>query len=164
MKKIFTMLSSFIFIILVITLTIKSYYAHKTCYLNIEYLQNAKYVDIVGEIYLKDYTNIKTITDKNAIKKIVHYLNNIPLVSVYGYFDESSREFIIPELLKNNKSSSMSDNERYGFLIFYDAKGIEIGRIIFHNEKYIEGLNYHAYKVQNEEMNIISELEELDLK
>ena len=123
-----------------------------------------KYVDIVGEIYLKDYTNIKTITDKNAIKKIVHYLNNIPLVSVYGYFDESSREFIIPELLKNNKSSSMSDNERYGFLIFYDAKGIEIGRIIFHNEKYIEGLNYHAYKVQNEEMNIISELEELDLK
>ena len=158
------MLSGFIFIILVITLTIKFYYAHKTCYLNIEYLQNSKYVDIVGEIYLKDYTNIKTITDKNAIKKIVHYLNNIPLVSVYGYFDESSREFIIPELLKNNKSSSMSDNERYGFLIFYDAKGIEIGRIIFHNEKYIEGLNYHAYKVQNEEMNIISELEELDLK
>ena len=158
------MLSGFIFIILVITLTIKSYYAHKICYLNIEYLQNAKYVDIVGEIYLKDYTNIKTITDKNAIKKIVNYLNNIPLVSVYGYFDESSREFIIPELLKNNKSSSMSDNERYGFLIFYDAKGIEIGRIIFHNEKYIEGLNYHAYKVQNEEMNIISELEELDLK
>ena len=158
------MLSSFIFIILVITLTIKFYYAHKTCYLNIEYLQNAKYVDIVGEIYLKDYTNIKTITDKNAIKKIVHYLNNIPLVSVYGYFDESSREFIIPELLKNDRSSSMQDNERYGFLIFYDAKGIEIGRIIFHNEKYIEGLNYHAYKVQNEEMNIISELEELDLK
>lgn len=158
------MLSGFIFIILVITLTIKSYYAHKICYLNIEYLQNAKYVDIVGEIYLKDYTNIKTVTDKNAIKKIVNYLNNIPLVSVYGYFDESSREFIIPELLKNNKSSSMSDNERYGFLIFYDAKGIEIGRIIFHNEKYIEGLNYHAYKVQNEEMNIISELEELDLK
>lgn len=158
------MLSGFIFIILVITLTIKSYYAHKICYLNIEYLQNAKYVDIVGEIYLKDYTNIKTVTDKNAIKKIVNYLNNIPLVSVYGYFDESSREFIIPELLKNNKSSSMQDNERYGFLIFYDAKGIEIGRIIFHNEKYIEGLNYHAYKVQNEEMNIISELEELDLK
>lgn len=158
------MLSGFIFIILVITLTIKSYYAHKICYLNIEYLQNAKYVDIVGEIYLKDYTNIKTVTDKNAIKKIVNYLNNIPLVSVYGYFDESSREFIIPELLKNNKSSSMQDNERYGFLIFYDAKGIEIGRIIFHNEKYIEGLNYHAYKVQNEEINIISELEELDLK
>lgn len=158
------MLSGFIFIILVITLTIKSYYAHKICYLNIEYLQNAKYVDLVGEIYLKDYTNIKTVTDKNAIKKIVNYLNNIPLVSVYGYFDESSREFIIPELLKNNKSSSMQDNERYGFLIFYDAKGIEIGRIIFHNEKYIEGLNYHAYKVQNEEINIISELEELDLK
>ena len=164
MKKTFAMLSGFIFIILVITLTIKSYYAHKICCLNIEYLQNAKYVDIVGEIYLKDYTNIKTVTDKNAIKKIVNYLNNIPLVSVYGYFDESSREFIIPELLKNNKSSSMSDNERYGFLIFYDAKGIEIGRIIFHNEKYIEGLNYHAYKAQNEEMNIISELEELDLK
>ena len=164
MKKTFAMLSGFIFIILVITLTIKSYYAHKICYLNIEYLQNAKYVDIVGEIYLKDYTNIKTVTDKNAIKKIVNYLNNIPLVSVYGYFDESSREFIIPELLKNNKSSSMQDNERYGFLIFYDAKGIEIGRIIFHNEKYIEGLNYHAYKVQNEEINIISELEELDLK
>lgn len=164
MRRIFVVLSGSICIILIIVFSIAFYFTHKTQYLNIESYQNSECMDIVGTIRLKDYPNTKTITDKVAIKKIVDYLNNIPLLSVYGYFDKSKREFIIPELVKDNEDSLTLDNERYGCLIFYDDKGIEKGRIILHNEKYIEGLNYHAYKVKNKEMLVISELESLDLR
>lgn len=140
------------------------YITHKTHYLNIGVYQNSEYIEVVGEIYLKDYPNMKTITDKAAIKKIVNYLDNIPLTYVYGYFDNTRHEFIIPEIVKSNKKASTHDNEKYGCLIFYNEDRIETGRIIFYNEKYVEGLNYHAYKVQNENTFIISELEELDLE
>lgn len=164
MRKAFAILSGFICVVLVIIFFTLFYFTHKTHYLNIGFYQNSEYIDVVGEIHLKDYPNMKTIADKAAIKKIVNYLNNIQLTSVYGYFDNSRREFIIPEIAKNNKNLSIQDNEKYGCLIFYNEDRIETGRIIFHNEKYVEGLNYHAYKVQNEETFIISELEELNLK
>ena len=101
---------------------------------------------------------------KRVSHKIENFLNNIPLLSVYGYFDKSKREFIIPELLESNEHSLTSDTERYGCLVFYNDDMIEKGRIMFYNEEYIEGLNYHAYKVKNKEMHIISDLESLDLK
>ena len=164
MRKSFVILSGSIFIILIIAFLTTFHFKYKTRYLHIESYQSSAYVDIVGEIHLKDYPNTKTITDTASIKKIVDYLNNIPLVSVYGYFDKSKQEFIIPELTKNKEDSSTLGNEKYGCLIFYNYDGVETGRIEFYNEKYIEGLNYHAYKAKNREMLIISELEALDLK
>lgn len=152
------------FVILIIASLTTFCFKHKTRYLHIESYQSSAYVDVIGEIYFKDYPNTKTITDTASIKKIVDYLNNIPLVSVYGYFDKSKQEFIVPELTKNKKNSSTQDDERGGCLIFYNYDRIEIGRIKFYNEKYIEGLNYNAYKVKNDETFIISELEVLDLK
>ena len=164
MRRVFIVLGGIVCLILIVSSLLFFYFTHKTHYLDIDSYQNSAYMEIVGQINLKDYPNTKIIADKMAIKKILNYLHDTPLLSVYGYFDADKREFIIPELLESKENSITADTEKYGSLVFYNDDMIEKGRVIFYNEKYIEGLNYHAYKVKNKDTYMISEIESLDLK
>ena len=69
MRKPFVVLSGSMLVILIIASLTTFYFKHKTRYLHIEAYQSSAYVDVIGEIYFKDYPNTKTITDTASIKK-----------------------------------------------------------------------------------------------
>ncbi len=77
------------------------------------------------------------------IEQIINYLNSIPLVPVS-----------IDELPANAN--------RGGMIVFYGENGIQMGDISFKGEKYlIRSFDSKAFKVKNDEIYLISGLEDL---
>lgn len=175
MKRFNLILLRSVIIIVVAVVLINFYFAHKTRYLNLAFYRissgivevAASRMEVMAGIKLKGYqnTNSYTITDKEVIKKVVDYLNSIPLVSVHSYFDKSRRVHIIPALSKlgYNFITGAGGDERSGTLRFYDDEGHEMGSVNIYNEEYISSMNYQAFKVRDKGTLIISGLEALDI-
>jgi len=82
-------------------------------------------------------------TDKEVIKKVMDYLNSIPLV------------YTTEEIF-------YSINSEKKYIRFYNERGINVGWINLHEEYLFYNGNLQAYKVRNEGTLIISGLENLD--
>ncbi len=173
MRKSYLYLILISFIIVVVSIFL--YTTHKTYYLNLSFYGKDTMIDskvaytnkipscmeIIG-INLKDGQDVLKITDKQVINLVIDYLNNVPLVPVSGYFDESMRVFVIGELSAQGYDFLKGDKEEDVLLRFYDENQIEIGNIKIYNEKYICDPNYRAYKVVDDVVaSMVSDLRSL---
>ncbi|MBR5152042.1 MAG: hypothetical protein IKW60_00735 [Clostridia bacterium] len=166
-----------IVICFVITLAlIALYITPKTCYLNLSFYNIATKVNSEGEavyiqttpsymeligVSLNDGENDVKVTDKQVINLVIDYLNNLPLVSVNGYFDKSKKVFVIKELYEQGYDFIKGNKEKDVLLRFYNDNQNEIGNIKIYNEKYICDPNYRAYKVEDDVVSIVSDLRRL---
>lgn len=177
MKKFFVTLMWVLIVAIATALLIAFWFTHRTRYLNFRLysapIEAVSSMKVPSEIKLKGYPDSNplgkkfpeptVITDKAVIKKVVDYLNSIPLVYAHSYFDERQRVHIITDLAKSGYDFIRGGNGKSGSLTFYDDKGLEIGSVQIYNDEYIVNINYQAYKVRDKGTRIISGLEELDL-
>ena len=172
MRKSYLYLIAVVFIIIVASIAL--YTTHKTYYLNLPFcdientgdyegLYNEKMpscMEVIG-IDLKSFSDGTKIIDKRVINSVIDYLNNVQLVRVAGNFDKSTRVFVIKELSAQGYDFIKGDKEKDALLRFYNESQIEIGTIKIYDEKYVCDSNYRAYKVRNESVSIIRDLEKL---
>ena len=150
MKRFYIILICSLIIIIVASILINFYLTHKTRYLNYYYTHSAveriSYIELGTGIRLKGYADQTIFTDKRIIKKVMDYLNSIPL-------------------LPAPKDTPVPHNIRKDTIIgIYDEEGFETGWVIFGGENYIRrSLDGKLFKARDEETKIISGLEELDL-
>lgn len=117
-------------------------------------------MEVIG-IDLKSFSNGTKIIDKRVINSVIDYLNNVQLIRVAGNFDKSTRVFVIKELSAQGYDFNKGDKEKDALLRFYNESQIEIGTIKIYNDKYICDPNYRAYRVRDESVSIIRDLEKL---
>ena len=117
------------------------------CYLNLVFEDQSGIIevnrmDITPNIVLRGYENIHSITDKQCIKKVVNYLNSIPL----KYIDEGKG----------------FDSSGGGTIIFYDSNGICVGWVAINRENYIyNSRNLTIFKPHEINLQIIDKLNDL---
>lgn len=154
-KKTCIALGVFVFV----ALTACMYMYHKTCYLNLKFstcisgewvATEASWIETTPGITLKGYPEAEefttaTITDRQAINKVVDYLNSILLTYV--------------------REGENFDEQDGGTIHFFDEHGHSLGSVSISHDNYIhDSRNVTTYKARDKDTSIISCLENLDLK
>ena len=180
MKKVLLVLGISLVVVVLIVLVSNFYTTHKTRYLNMGFYDietqsiiDPAYIKIRG-FNLKGYPNKSRFNDEQIIKRVLDYLNSVPLTVVYqedAPTDTNRVSQTIWNFLKNTlflfasaEDFPTNTDGKSGSITFYNKRGIEIGWLHFRGEEYVlSGIDLCTYKVRDEGTLIITGLEELEL-
>jgi hypothetical protein len=172
MKKVNVMILC-VLVVIIATVAINYYLAHKTRYLDLKYYDiytesfpYPAYMELGNGLRLKRYPDKTMFNDEQIIKKVLDYLNSIPLVYVTEreYNANVSSENLVYIKFYNERKDATSYVTINGqeYMVMSENS---IGRVDFRDDEYIQdSRTMQAYKVRHEGTKIITKLEELDLE